>query len=146
MWPSMKSKSMKRFLPLLLIAGCAAPQDKRSTQQREIVGDGTLVIEIFCWGQYVTLLWGNADQTWPAYPYCWDAEKPWVPFDFDFNGVVQWQDLEQIELCFSGPAIPYRCERNGHAIRCDMMDVDNDGDVDQNDFGLIQRQVNHDNR
>ncbi len=66
----------------------------------------------------------------------WYAVGPlctlFVAPDFDMDCDVDEADLEALELCASGPAIPYDAG-------CGGTDLDTDGDVDQSDFGLFQR-------
>lgn len=61
----------------------------------------------------------------------------WIPqlwADFDADGDVDAADLDALESCVSGPAIPH----NGTPT-CASADRDHDGDVDQADFGQFQR-------
>ena len=52
--------------------------------------------------------------------------------DFNDDERVNLADVLLFAQCFSGPAIPY-------ATGCGPMNLDNDSDVDQSDFGLMQR-------
>jgi hypothetical protein len=72
-----------------------------------------------------------------------------VPVDFNHDRVVDTEDLAVFLSCATGPAIPYAAsalpaqppgcplmpDENGKIVA----DVDSDGDVDQDDFGLLQR-------
>ncbi len=55
-----------------------------------------------------------------------------VPPDFDEDGDVDGDDLDDFEACASGPGIP-------KAGDCDRADFDRDDDVDQGDFSTLQR-------
>jgi hypothetical protein len=52
--------------------------------------------------------------------------------DFNGDGQVNLNDLPLLQACVSGPAVPL-------ATGCAGRDLDRDGDVDQNDFGIFQR-------
>ena len=52
--------------------------------------------------------------------------------DFNHDGMVDGDDLLLFEACDSGPDVP-------PAPGCEDRDLDNDGDVDQADFGEVQR-------
>lgn len=54
------------------------------------------------------------------------------PADFDFDLDVDLDDLTALESCARGPTL--RVEGD-----CQQKDLDRDGDVDQDDFGLFQR-------
>ena len=71
---------------------------------------------------------------------------PLVRADFDRNGVVDDEDVELMANCRTGPMVPYDVEAlppnctltpdcNGFL----SADLDRDGDVDQDDFGYLQR-------
>lgn len=145
----MKVQMKYVLLSILLIAGCGVerpetPDIKRAREvyKRMMESDGILVVTNTCFGRYLPFMWTADEYDWPGYPYCWDPGKPWVPFDFNFDGVVNKVDLQEaMGLCYSGPAVPYECMKNGHHIQCYMADIDQDGDVDQVDFGLIQAEV-----
>lgn len=69
-----------------------------------------------------------------------------VPGDFDCNGAVDGHDLEAFTACATGPAIPYGggklppgCSLTPGPTGFLAADLDRDGDVDQEDFGLFQR-------
>ncbi len=57
-----------------------------------------------------------------------------APVDFDDDCDVDAADLDSFAACESGPAIPHA---GGES--CQRADVDVDGDVDQDDFGVCQR-------
>ncbi len=61
--------------------------------------------------------------TWTAYP------------DLTDDGRVDADDVEAFQTCQSGPAVPQEDPV------CQNADLDADGDVDQDDFGLLQRQL-----
>lgn len=97
-----------------------------------------------CDGLYHPLLWGDGITEVPVRPYCWSPMRKWVPWDLDFNGVVQAEaegDGGWFGECHSGPNVPYRTELNGVSLQCGMCDTDHDGDVDLDDFGDFQRHV-----
>ena len=54
--------------------------------------------------------------------------------DFNVDGHVDLADLELFNGCISGPAIPLNDSES-----CGQIDLDEDGDVDQSDFGRLQR-------
>lgn len=54
------------------------------------------------------------------------------PVDFDGDCDVDQHDLDMLEACISGPAVPGSPD-------CRIFDLDADGDVDQSDFGIFQR-------
>lgn len=54
------------------------------------------------------------------------------PVDYDADGDVDGDDLEEFVSCAAGPSVPY-------AEGCAKSDYDADGDVDQDDFGILQR-------
>jgi hypothetical protein len=57
---------------------------------------------------------------------------PDFPGDFDDDGDVDRLDAIAFADCASGPAVPV-------APDCEAMDLDEDGDADSNDFGILQR-------
>lgn len=86
--------------------------------------------------------------------YSWEGDKKWwidtsaynrflgvmergalpilVRPDWDKDDDVDEDDMELLDACITGPAIPA-------ALGCVSRDVDGDGDVDQDDFGIAQR-------
>jgi hypothetical protein len=52
--------------------------------------------------------------------------------DFDHDGLIGDTDLDHLRLCRSGQGVPYHSG-------CADADLDKDGDVDQDDFGILQR-------
>jgi hypothetical protein len=52
--------------------------------------------------------------------------------DFDANGLVNGADVQHLQSCRSGPAIRL-------VGGCEDADLDADGDVDLDDFGILQR-------
>ncbi len=52
--------------------------------------------------------------------------------DFDGDGDVDIADALEFAACGSGPAVPF-------TQGCRAEDLDHDGDVDQSDFGMLQR-------
>jgi len=74
---------------------------------------------------------------------------PVLPSDFDRDGDVDPVDLDVFKACATGPAIPYNPAalpepEPGCALTPDgngkiAADFDQDGDVDQSDFGIFQR-------
>lgn len=70
------------------------------------------------------------------------------PADFDCDGDVDAADLDLLNGCASGPAIPYdpgnlpsTCPVSADHQGFIRPDLDRDGDVDQSDFGLFQRHL-----
>lgn len=57
----------------------------------------------------------------------------WVLGDFELDGHVDTTDLEHFEACATGPGVPQT------DAACQDADLDRDDDVDQSDFGLLQR-------
>jgi len=70
--------------------------------------------------------------------------EPWRPGDFSMNNRITTYDYYWFQLCYSGPNIPYRTELNRTKdkakipVACWLCDLDEDGDVDQDDFGIFQ--------
>jgi hypothetical protein len=71
---------------------------------------------------------------------------PLVRADFDNNGAVDNDDVLQMLSCRTGPMVPYDVEAlpEGCTLTPDCFgilpaDLDRDGDVDQDDFGYLQR-------
>ncbi len=69
-----------------------------------------------------------------------------VPGDFNADGHIDGDDLDQFETCATGPAVPYDpedlpagCTQSPDADGIIPADLDRDGDVDQSDFGRLQR-------
>jgi hypothetical protein len=65
---------------------------------------------------------------------------PAVMADFDFDGDVDLSDLVHLEACLAGPAVSLS------SPVCEDKDLDGDGDVDQDDFGIFQQYYNGENR
>ena len=65
--------------------------------------------------------------------------------DFSMNGKVTTYDFYWFQLCYSGPNVPIRqtLKKNGIPVSaaCWLCDLDQDEDVDQDDFGLFQAQL-----
>lgn len=66
-----------------------------------------------------------------AYEAVTDLPSP-IRSDFDGDCDVDAQDLQQFEVCGTGPAIPFTDPN------CESTDLDMDTDIDQTDFGLFQ--------
>ncbi len=62
-----------------------------------------------------------------------------IPGDFNRDGDVDADDLDQLEVCASGPGM----SQTGEA--CAKAKLDGDEDVDQTDFGLFQRCMSGEN-
>ena len=69
-----------------------------------------------------------------------------APADFDQDCDVDAADSHLLELCWTGPNIPYDpdhlpagCTLTPGSDRTIAADLDHDGDVDQSDFGILQR-------
>ncbi|HOW71666.1 MAG TPA: hypothetical protein PKY77_13780 [Phycisphaerae bacterium] len=80
----------------------------------------------------------------PASPYnttLWVMSLQGTSFDLNFDGHVNRDDLElYFAPCFSGPTIPFGTILvNDELFDCRAGDYDQDGDVDQADFGSFQR-------
>jgi hypothetical protein len=60
---------------------------------------------------------------------------PSFPYDFDGDGDVDQEDLDQFRTCASGPAIPV------DDPFCMQADFDHDGDADQSDFAFLQQRL-----
>lgn len=76
------------------------------------------------------------------------ATLPPVAGDLDGNRAVDRADADLLETCTSGPAIPYDpwslpfgCNQLADAARIIPADLDRDRDVDQSDFGILQRNL-----
>lgn len=61
--------------------------------------------------------------------------------DHNFDGKVDYLDLEPFEICASGPGVPWHYVQvyPGWVSYCYRCDYDRDGDVDQYDFSVQQR-------
>jgi hypothetical protein len=80
---------------------------------------------------------------------CWGLWEPKGPFsapDFNHNCYVDADDRDMFLPCITGPSIPYAA--NGVPAGCTLGfdaggyldgDFDQDGDLDQTDFGVFQR-------
>ena len=62
-----------------------------------------------------------------------------VPGDLDHDGDCDADDMKAFAACVSGPAVP--CSGD-----CAKADFDRDGDVDQSDFGFLQRSFSESQR
>ncbi len=60
------------------------------------------------------------------------GERPLLPPDLNNDGNVNITDFEQFTECRTGPV------SDALANGCSLVDYDNDGDVDQRDFGMFQ--------
>lgn len=61
-----------------------------------------------------------------------NTNSPKAPADFDFDGDVDTADVDRLFSCARGPNIP-------KSPGCTAFDLDDDDDVDQDDFGIFQR-------
>lgn len=61
------------------------------------------------------------------------VDSPYAPADFNRDRFVDETDLVVFLACLTGPSA------GPPAIECERTDIDWDGDVDQDDFGLFQR-------
>jgi len=76
----------------------------------------------------------NGDYTTTVYAFdTWVTRAGPVPGDFDRDGDVDGEDLDQFERCATG------AEAGPPAEGCQYADLDGDDDVDQSDFGIFQR-------
>lgn len=62
-----------------------------------------------------------------------DGCSPFIPGDFNRDGAVDGSDVEAFVSCVSGPAVVQWIDD------CIEKDIDFDMDVDQTDFGILQR-------
>jgi len=77
-----------------------------------------------------------------TYPY---LRSPADYGDFNHDGVMDRSDLDAFTACLTGPAIPY--DPANPPTGCTLQavvgllpaDLDRDGDIDQSDFGILQR-------
>ena len=53
--------------------------------------------------------------------------------DFNGDGSINGLDIDLFNICYSGPSIKYDKTK-----KCDGIDMDYDGDIDQTDFGMLQ--------
>lgn len=85
---------------------------------------------------------------WPGYAHARDCSplrwggtlEGWGPGDADLDGDYDADDRALFEIFATGPAVPWSASyywQAGYAVW--LLDVDHDGDVDQDDFGLLQR-------
>jgi len=69
---------------------------------------------------------------------------PWIKGDFSLNNKVTTYDDYLFNLCAKGPSVPYPKELTRvadgakHPVACWRGDLDEDEDVDQDDFGMFQ--------
>ncbi len=64
----------------------------------------------------------------------------WVPGDCDLDGDWDDEDFELFQIFQTGPCVPWSHSyywHSGYAVW--LLDLDRDGDVDHDDYGLIQR-------
>lgn len=62
-----------------------------------------------------------------------------LPADFNDSGTVDLADIEAFIGCATGPDVPYATPLEAPCRP--EMDADGDGDIDQDDFGRIQRRI-----
>ena len=63
----------------------------------------------------------------------------WQFGDFDFDERITQTDIAWFDVCYSGANVPYPRIYDGKDIACWLCDGDMDGDVDMDDFGMMQR-------
>lgn len=110
---------------LLLTGGCVT----RVPKQRAALKAET--IRVYGWGfdpePYPKIDWGG-------------TLVDWVPGDFNWDRKVGVLDLLPFQECASGPGVYLRFQYDdGSHAACWMCDFDNDWDVDQADFAVLQR-------
>lgn len=76
----------------------------------------------------IDVVFERIELTWTAFP------------DLTDDGAVDAADVERFEACQTGPAIPVEDPS------CRDADLDLDGDVDQDDFGFLQRRLGTERR
>lgn len=134
------------MIRLLLILGClsAGPDDSALAAWRAML-DAYVPPETYGMAPYSrpwpALLWSWTWREVPPHPYPWTPYTPWLPGDLTFSGAIGEADLLWFRNCQAGPDIAYPQMLAGIPIRCDLCDLDEDGDVDQDDFGLLQARV-----
>ena len=61
----------------------------------------------------------------------------------DFDEQITQQDVGWFDVCYSGANVPYRrsvmYQNQEQDIACWLCDSDQDGDVDMDDYGMMQR-------
>jgi uncharacterized lipoprotein YddW (UPF0748 family) len=86
-------------------------------------------------GVFECLAFSAVDSAGPFTVYIDDVDQLCaLPGDFDYDSRVNLTDLVPFESCISGPMVPHSGTR-----LCRQSDLDEDGDVDQDDFALFQR-------
>ena len=80
-----------------------------------------------------------ARETVPGNLHAW-----WLEYgDFDFDDRITGNDLLWFNACYSGSFVPYPrsvwYQDREQDIACWLCDSDQDGDVDMDDYGMMQR-------
>ncbi len=81
----------------------------------------------------ITVTAPGADNTPQTIGVTLTVREPPVPGDLNEDRHVDYHDVAIFLPCITGPA------QGPPAIGCDLADIDSDDDVDQSDFGLLQR-------